>query len=92
MKSIEVLHVRADWTAKHHGPEALKDQSRCLVCHQTKGYCDECHLQRPAFHGSPGTWLGRHQKVAKGLDDPRCLACHQKSWCGKCHDQFKAMQ
>jgi hypothetical protein len=92
MKAIEVLHVRPDWTARYHGQEALKDQTRCLLCHQSKGECDECHLQRPAFHGATDTWIGRHQKRAKGVEDPRCLACHDKQWCKVCHDKFKEMQ
>ncbi len=92
MKAIEVLHVKPQWTPVYHGQEALKDQTRCLRCHQTKAYCTECHLQRPAFHGSPATWLGRHPKVAKNLDDPRCLECHQKAWCNTCHQKFKEMR
>jgi hypothetical protein len=92
MKSIEELHVKPEWTSTYHGPEALKDTTRCLLCHQSKAECDECHLQRPAFHGSTDTWIGRHAKAAKGLDDPRCLTCHKKTWCDPCHQQFKEMQ
>lgn len=92
MKPIEKLHVRKDWTSKYHGTEALADQSRCFKCHQDKGYCDECHRQRPAFHGSTFTWLGRHQKVAKTKVDPRCIICHDKAWCEKCHAQFQEME
>jgi hypothetical protein len=92
MKEIELLHVKPEWTSTYHGPEALKDSTRCLLCHQSKGECDECHLQRPAFHGSTDTWIGRHSKESKNLDDPRCLTCHQKPMCDECHKQFKEMR
>ena len=58
MAAIETLHVKPDWTQRYHGPEALKDVSKCLLCHQTKGYCDECHLLRPAFHDAVNDLLG----------------------------------
>lgn len=91
MAAIEKLHVKPDWTQRYHGPEALKDVSKCLLCHETKGYCDECHLLRPAFHGQVLTWIGRHAKVAKSVDDPRCLTCHAKPMCLDCHAKFKEM-
>lgn len=92
MKSIEKRHVRDDWTTRFHGAEALKGQDRCLKCHQSKGECAECHLQRPAFHGSTTSWIGRHKRHTKRVDDPRCLACHEKAWCEKCHKQFEEME
>lgn len=91
MKAIEVLHVRKDWTARTHGPEALKGEARCLLCHVSQAQCAECHLERPAFHGSTATWIGRHAKATKRVDDPRCLACHARPWCEDCHRQFKEM-
>jgi len=91
MLSIEKLHVKPDWTQRYHGPEALKDTSKCLKCHQTKGECDECHRLRPAFHGKPLTWIGRHAKQSDTVDDKRCLTCHEKPWCLECHKQFKEM-
>jgi len=92
MKSIEQLHVKPEWTSRYHGSEAIKDVSRCMKCHQSEGECDECHLQRPAFHGSTDTWIGRHSKRAKSVTDPRCIACHDKAWCEACHQQFKEME
>lgn len=92
MKSIEKLHVRPDWTARYHGAEALRGRDRCLLCHQSEGECGECHLQRPDFHGSTTSWIGRHKKHAKAVDDPRCLECHKQVWCEKCHAQFKEME
>ena len=92
MKAIEELHVKPEWTPRYHGAEALKNEQNCLLCHQSEGECDECHLQRPAFHGSPTTWIGRHAKQTKELDDPRCLACHEKPMCDECHAQFKEME
>lgn len=92
MKAIEELHVKPDWTARYHGAEALKGPAKCLRCHQSEGECDECHLQRPAFHGSTATWIGRHSKQSKAVDDPRCLACHDEPYCVDCHDQFKEME
>ncbi len=91
MKAIEKLHVSPEWTERYHGPEALKDRSKCLRCHQSTGECDECHLNRPAFHGQVLTWIGRHSKTAKTVTDPRCLECHKKSFCEDCHKQFKEM-
>jgi hypothetical protein len=92
MKAIEELHVKPEWTSRYHGAEALKDKKKCLLCHQSAGECDECHLQRPAFHGSTATWIGRHSKQSKTVDDPRCLACHKKPWCEECHQKFKEME
>jgi hypothetical protein len=92
MKAIEQLHVKPEWTSRYHGAEAIKDKKKCLLCHQASGECDECHLQRPAFHGSTDTWIGRHSKQAKTVDDPRCLECHKKPWCVECHNQFKEMR
>ncbi len=92
MKAIEQLHVKPEWTSRYHGAEAIKDQKKCLLCHQSAGECDECHLQRPAFHGSTDTWIGRHSKQSKTVDDPRCLACHKKPWCEECHQKFKEME
>lgn len=92
MKEIEKLHVLPVWTSTFHGAEALKDTTRCLLCHQSKAECDECHRQRPVFHGSTDTWIGRHSKDAKSIDDPRCLTCHKRPVCDACHKQFKEMQ
>jgi hypothetical protein len=91
MKSIETLHVRKDWTQKYHGTEALKGESRCMLCHQSQAECGECHLQRPEFHGAVLTWIGRHKDATKRIDDPRCLTCHALPWCEDCHRQFKEM-
>lgn len=90
--AIEKLHVLPAWTPRYHGPQALKNRTACLRCHQTQAECTECHLQRPAFHGSVETWIGRHSKSAKKVDDPRCTACHKKAWCADCHRQFKEMR
>lgn len=92
MKDIEALHVRDNWTTETHGPEALKARDRCLVCHQSEGECDECHLERPKFHGSTATWIGRHSRYTGELDDPACLECHERSWCDDCHQQFEEME
>jgi hypothetical protein len=92
MKAIEELHVKPDWTERYHGAEALKNEDNCMLCHQEEGECDECHLQRPAFHGSTDTWIGRHSKQSDTVDDPGCLTCHEKPWCEECHDQFKEME
>jgi len=92
MQSIEELHVRNDWTEVNHGTEALKDRAKCLLCHQSTGECDECHLERPAFHGPTSSWIGRHEKVASAVDDPRCIECHEQQWCDDCHEQFKEME
>ena len=92
MKSIEELHVKADWTKTYHGAEALKGRDRCLKCHQDEGECGECHLQRPAFHGSTKSWIGRHKKHTTELDDPRCIECHKQAYCDDCHKQFEEME
>jgi len=92
MKAIEELHIKPEWTAEYHGAEALKNPKNCTLCHQSEGECDECHRDRPAFHGSTDTWIGRHSKQSKRVDDPRCLACHEKAYCEDCHEQFKEME
>lgn len=92
MRAIEELHVRDDWTQKYHGAEALKNREDCLRCHVTESECDECHLQRPAFHGSTDTWIGRHARETEDVEDPGCLTCHEKAWCEDCHRRFKEME
>ena len=86
-KALEALHAQSDWLLKQHGPQALADKSRCLICHISEGECQDCHALRPAFHGSTRTWLAAHKEPGK--NKVRCLACHTESWCKKCHDQFK---
>ncbi|MDO8880862.1 MAG: hypothetical protein Q7W44_08710 [Coriobacteriia bacterium] len=92
MKSIEVLHVRDDWTEDFHGTEALRGRDRCLLCHQDEGECGECHRERPAFHGPVTAWIGRHKNHTSELDDPRCIECHEQAYCDDCHRQFKEME
>lgn len=89
-KAIEREHVKKDWIEKH-GSLARTGPDKCLTCHVSKGECDDCHSQRPDFHGSEKTWLTRHQKIAEA-DEARCLVCHEKSWCEECHEQFKEMR
>lgn len=89
---VEKLHVQKDWTQKYHGTEALKDRQTCLLCHQSEGECEECHRYRPAFHGNPITWIGRHSKSTKDVEDPRCIECHEKAFCEDCHKQFEEME
>lgn len=91
MKAIEELHVKPEWTERYHGTEALKDRAKCLKCHQSQGECDECHRNRPDFHGQVLTWIGRHSKVATDVIDPRCIECHEKPFCEDCHEQFEEM-
>jgi hypothetical protein len=90
-ESIEELHVKTDWIENYHGDEALKDPAKCEHCHKSTGECDECHTQRPAFHGSTKTWIGRHKDESTAVDDPRCLTCHEEPWCEDCHRQFEEM-
>ena len=92
MKAIELLHVKPEWTPVHHGEEALKNRANCLLCHQSEGECDECHRNRPAFHGSTDTWIGRHPDQSESVTDPRCIECHEKTWCEDCHRQFEEME
>lgn len=92
LDAIEQGHVGDDWVTDGHGPAALRDRDTCLLCHQSQGECQECHRYRPAFHGKPTAWIGRHSKVTKKVDDPRCLECHKKPWCEECHQQFKEME
>ncbi|MDO8964040.1 MAG: hypothetical protein Q7W30_06030 [Coriobacteriia bacterium] len=89
VSAIERLHVKKDWIAQH-GTIALQDPAKCLVCHVSEGECNDCHAQRPAFHGPKSTWLARHKAVSK--DERRCLTCHKKPWCDECHKQFKEMR
>jgi hypothetical protein len=62
-----------------------------MLCHVSEAQCADCHRERPKFHGSTSTWIGRHSKVSTRVDDPRCIACHDKAWCDDCHRQFKEM-
>lgn len=93
LEEIERLHVRDGWTQKNHGPLALKSRKDCLLCHQSQGECQECHRDRPAFHGQDVTvWIGTHNRTTKDLNDPRCLECHKKPFCDECHKKFKEME
>jgi hypothetical protein len=87
--AVEVLHVKADWVPTAHGPVALKDPNVCKTCHISEGECQDCHSQRPAFHGPQSTWLKNHQTLGTTPNLPRCLTCHQQAWCDACHAQFK---
>ncbi len=91
LKAIEEEHVKSTWMERH-GAESLRGPEKCLRCHETEAECDECHLQRPAFHGSTDTWIGRHKNDSESIDDPGCLACHEQPWCEDCHQQFKEME
>jgi hypothetical protein len=88
-KAIETAHASKAWVLQLHGPLALADQSKCLICHVSETECQDCHSQRPAFHGPTSTWLVKHK--ALGTNKARCLECHQESFCKQCHDQFKEM-
>lgn len=89
LKAIEVQHVKPSWITKH-GAEALKDRSKCMLCHLSDAECQACHARRPVFHGSTLTWIGTHKKPGK--DEKRCLECHKKPFCDDCHKQFKEMR
>jgi hypothetical protein len=84
--AIGKQHVQSNWLSVH-GTLALADPAVCKTCHVSEGECQDCHSQRPAFHGSPTTWLKAHQ--ALGTNTARCLTCHQQSECDSCHAQFK---
>lgn len=84
--TIEQLHVKPAWLSQH-GTIALEDPVKCQTCHISYGECQDCHSQRPAFHGPRSTWLARHKDFAK--DTRRCLTCHEQSWCDACHVQFR---
>jgi hypothetical protein len=84
--AIGVLHVKADWLSQH-GTIALQDPSKCASCHVSEQECQDCHSQRPAFHGPQATWLTRHKDFA--TDTRRCLTCHTQATCDACHAQFK---
>lgn len=89
-KVIEAMHAQSDWLDQH-GTQALKDPAKCTVCHISKAECNDCHSNRPAFHGTdPKTWIGTHKNFAK--DKRRCYACHKAAWCDECHAQFKEMK
>lgn len=89
VKAIERQHVKPDWLEKHGGM-ALSNDAVCFDCHVSPAECDDCHAQRPAFHGPKSTWLSRHKTFAK--NERRCLTCHEKKWCDDCHAQFKEMR
>lgn len=86
LRALEREHVKTDWM-EQHGTWALADEAKCFECHVSAGECEDCHAERPAFHGLESTWLNRHAEFAE--DERRCLACHEKDWCEECHDQFK---
>jgi len=89
LKIIEAQHVKKSWMTQH-GTEALKDRSKCLLCHVSDAECQACHARRPAFHGPTDTWIGQHTKPGK--DEKRCLECHKKQECEDCHKKFKEMR
>jgi hypothetical protein len=89
VQRIEREHVKPDWM-EQHGTLALEDEEKCFVCHVSVGECEDCHSERPAFHGLESTWLNRHAEFAE--DERRCLVCHEAEWCEECHDQFKEMR
>lgn len=89
VKVVEQEHVKDDWMEKH-GTYALEDEAKCFLCHVSAAECEDCHAERPVFHGLKTTWIGRHKDEVD--DERRCLACHEKPFCEDCHDQFKEMR
>lgn len=87
LEYIQTQHAKANWVQKH-GAIALADKGKCLECHVSQRECEDCHSQRPAFHGSTKTWVGKHKNYA--TNPARCYECHAASWCKKCHQLFKA--
>ena len=89
LRAIEREHVKPDWMDEHGG-FAVDDDSKCFDCHVSPAECEDCHSERPDFHGLKTTWLNRHQEIAESEeDDPRCLACHEQQYCQDCHDEFR---
>ncbi len=89
VKAIEREHVKKDWM-EMHGTYALEDEATCFACHVSVGECEDCHADRPKFHGLKSTWLARHKEFSE--DERRCLTCHEKPWCEECHAKFKEMR
>lgn len=101
LKALEREHVKDDWMQKH-GAAGLADEEACFTCHVSAAECEDCHSERPEFHGLKGTWLNRHAEFASDMKDgksvpnpdkeKRCLVCHERQYCDDCHEQFEEMR
>jgi hypothetical protein len=70
-----------DWQATH--PETARaGQSECVMCHETKSACNDCHHQSfPKL----ADWSGDHKQVATTLGAEGCFECHEPPFCSNCH-------
>lgn len=84
----------------NHGPEARRDQDKCLVCHQEgKGPigCVECHATLgPSAAGTTlkgmlnvhrGEFRITHPLTAR-TNEKLCASCHKPSFCTDCHAAY----
>jgi hypothetical protein len=40
-----ITHLK-DWKAKPHADRAKQGENRCLMCHDPKAFCDDCHVKQ----------------------------------------------
>jgi nitrate/TMAO reductase-like tetraheme cytochrome c subunit len=69
-----------------HPPIAFKNFEKCMKCHSTKYFCNNCHRFPDDNRRNHGyQWLINHQKQGK---NPTC-GCHRSvpsnAWCQFCH-------
>ncbi|MDI6891786.1 MAG: cytochrome c3 family protein [Actinomycetota bacterium] len=74
-------HVAANFLRRNHADLAIKDLSKCQMCHLQK-FCDDCH-GTPIPHSAE--FGKKHGPDARRIPD-KCNYCHpDPSFCAKCH-------
>jgi hypothetical protein len=79
---MEIPHPD-DWQGTHK-ETAQADDSKCMMCHESKSTCNDCHHQSfPTL----ADWSGDHRQVATTVGAESCFECHEPPFCSACHIQ-----
>lgn len=85
----------------NHGPEAGRDQGKCLICHKGGGGpigCAECHSTlSPSEAGTTSRgMLNVHRSefrithpLTARTNEKLCASCHKPSFCSDCHSSYQ---
>jgi hypothetical protein len=85
-KALPEDHQDPAWVVVHSQRQSDSD---CVSCHGwVEEWCAECHVRRPASHGSasdPSVWRKAHRTVIEVRRN--CEACHEGPFCIECHGE-----
>lgn len=67
-----------------HAVVAAEDSEACLMCHESKSFCNDCHH---SDFKKLADWSGNHRIVARETGAELCYECHEPPYCSECHVQ-----